>query len=218
MKTHTRKLLFSLALGLSFSASCAGPAFRAATASGWHTLFDGQSLEGWESIEYGGEGEITLGESCALLPRGAALTGVRYPAGLPMTSEYELEVRATRIMGNDFFCGLTIPIGDEFATVILGGWGGGLCGISCIDGADASLNETKSLRSFKRGEEYSLIVRVETGRIRAWVDHGLLFDLDSRESELSLRAEVLPSAPLGVSAYITTAEIGLVRWRSLADN
>ena len=214
MKTHPRRTLIALGASLWLLASCASTG----AAPAWHTLFDGQSLDGWESINYGGEGEVALSNDGVVLPRGAALTGIRYPAGLPLTTDYELEVRAKRVMGTDFFCGLTIPVGEEFATVILGGWGGGLCGLSCIDGNDASMNETKSLRSFERGVEHSLIVRVEARRVRAWVNRVLLFDVDTRGRRLSLRAEVLPSAPLGVSAYVTTAEVGSVRWRPLKED
>jgi hypothetical protein len=212
-RTSARTLLLVLILWLVGCASCAGPGAR--DGPSWQTLFDGRTFDGWESIHYGGEGEIVVGNGSALLPRGAVLTGIRRPAGLPRTMDYELEVRATRLSGNDFFCGLTFPVGDEFATVILGGWGGGLCGLSCIDGQDASQNVTKSLRSFRDDVEYALIVRVERGRIRAWLNRQLLFDVDTIGKRLSLRAEMLPSAPLSVSAFITTASIGPLRWRPL---
>ena len=209
------RTLLSIALCL-IAAACAGPGSGRATP--WRVLFDGESLEGWESINYGGEGEVSIGLGGALLPRGAVLTGIRYPAGLPRTTGYELEVVSRRLAGNDFFCGLTFPVADSFATVVLGGWGGGLSGLSCLDGDDASMNETKRIRSFEDDRDYNLIVRVEPERIRAWVDRQLLFDVSTAGRVVGLRNEMLPSVPLGISAYVTPAQVSRVRWRPLAED
>lgn len=190
------------------------PAIEAA-AHPWITIFDGATLDGWESISYGGEGEVELLEGHALLERGVALTGMRYVAGLSQTIDYELELSAARVMGNDFFCGLSFPIGEQFATLILGGWGGGLCGLSCIDGQDASDNSTKTIRGFELDHAYSVTLRVEAQRVRAWVDEELLFDVATQGKDFSLRTEILPSPPLSVSSFITTARIGPIRWRPL---
>jgi len=207
----------ALASALVCALSCACQTPQSAAAAGWQTIFDGQSLDGWESIPYGGEGEVALGKGYVLLPRGAVLTGIRRPQGLPVKTNYEIEARVTRVSGNDFFCGLTFPAGDEYASVILGGWGGGLCGLSCIDGQDASQNETKSLHSFQDQREYWLILRVETHRIRAWINRKLLFDVDTHDRHISLRTEMLPSVPLGISAYITAAKVGPMRWRPISQ-
>ncbi|MCB9915323.1 MAG: DUF1080 domain-containing protein [Planctomycetes bacterium] len=196
----------------ALSLACAGPP---PPAPAWTPLFDGASLAGWESIAYGGEGELELVDGCALLGMGATLTGMRYPVGLPRTLDYELELTAARRWGNDFFCGLTFPIGDEHATLILGGWGGGLCGLSCVDGADASDNATKSYRGFEAGRDYAVRVRVEAARVRAWVDGELVVDVPTAGHRFSLRTEVLPSPPLAVSSYVTAARVGPLRWRPL---
>ena len=37
--------------------------------------------------------------------------------------DYELRLEAKRVEGGDFFCGLTFPVGKEYCTLILGGWG-----------------------------------------------------------------------------------------------
>lgn len=45
---------------------------------------------------------------------------------------------------SEFFCGLTVPVrtGTECVSLIVGGWGGSLVGISSIDGLDASETST----------------------------------------------------------------------------
>ena len=198
----------------SFLFACSAPA-GLEQARPWTALLEGSELAPWVSIPYGGEGEVWLDSEQVLLPRGVGLTGIQLPQGLPLTMNYELQLNATRVMGNDFFCGLTFPVGDEFATLIVGGWGGGLCGLSCVDGKDASQNETKSILYLENDREYSVVLRVEPERIRAWLDERLLVDLDTRGKQLSLRTEMLPSTPLSISSYITSSAIGRVRWRPL---
>ena len=43
---------------------------------------------------------------------------------------YEVALDAMRVSGSDFFCGLTVPVNDSFCSLIVGGWGGGLGGVS----------------------------------------------------------------------------------------
>ncbi|MFT7487380.1 MAG: hypothetical protein ACI9F9_003241, partial [Candidatus Paceibacteria bacterium] len=172
---------------------------------------------GWESISYGGEGEVEQRDGWTMLPMGVALTGIRRPQGLPRNIDYELELTARRDLGSDFFCGLTFPVHDEFATLIIGGWGGGLCGISCIDMRDASDNDTKSIRNLRDKQAYSIRLRVQALRIQAWLDGELIVDANIQGKSLCLRTEVLASAPLGISSYITSAAIGELRYRPLGQ-
>ena len=71
---------------------------------------------------------------------------------------YELNVVARRVEGSDFFCGLTFPYQDSHCTLILGGWGGALVGLSCLDGRDASENETTRLMPFEKGRWYDVVI------------------------------------------------------------
>ena len=57
-------------------------------------------------------------------------------------SDYEVTLEAMRVDGNDFFCGMTFPAGKDPCTLIVGGWGGTVVGLSSINGMDASENET----------------------------------------------------------------------------
>jgi hypothetical protein len=187
--------------------ACAAPA-------PWKTLCDGRSLDGWTSTPFGGEGEVRLEDGAAILDFGNPLTGITW-TGAPPDGEYEIAVRAARLAGSDFFCGLTFPAGDEYCTLVLGGWGGALTGLSSIDGRDAAHNETRSQRRFADGRRYEVLVRVERARIRAWLDGEILVDQAIAGRRLSVRPEVELSKPLGIAAYNTRAAIESVAWRRL---
>lgn len=94
------------------------------------SLFDGESLEGWKSSQFGGDGEVEIRDGAIVLGMGYPLTGITSRhEGLP-TADYEICVEAKRIEGDDFFCCLTFPVNDSHASLVVGGWGGSLVGIS----------------------------------------------------------------------------------------
>lgn len=180
-------------------------------------LLDGSSLGRFESTSFGGEGPVEVRDDGVHLGMGMMLTGIRLATlgDLP-TDDYELEVVAARLLGNDFFCGLTFPVRDGCATLIPGGWGGALTGLSCLDGKDASDNETKSFRRYEKGRDYTIRVRVAGGRVQAWIDGERVVDVSIEGRRVHLRTEVLKSAPLGVSTYATAARVRSVRLQRLA--
>lgn len=166
----------------------------------------------WEVVSFGGEGEVEWDESGLVMRFGSPLTAVRW-TGEPLPARFEIEVLAARVDGSDFFCGLNLPIGSDAATVVLGGWGGALCGLSCIDGMDASMNPTRSFENFERGQTYRLRVRVDDEFVIATIDGEELFTHALGEGALALRTEVMPVGPLGISCFQTTARVESVRWR-----
>ena len=107
----------------------------------WTLLLDADHTDNWASTPFGGEGEIGAEDGQLVFEMGTPMTGMHWIGDELPTTNYELEVTAARLMGTDFFCGLTFPVADSHATLILGGWGGSLTGLSCIDGNDASANE-----------------------------------------------------------------------------
>ena len=70
-----------------------------------------------------------------------------------------------RVEGSDFFVGLTFPVRDSHASLIVGGWAGSVVGISSIDGRDASENETTEVMKFKNGQWYKFRLRVRADRL-----------------------------------------------------
>jgi len=130
---------------------------------------------------------------------------------------YEIRLEAMRAGGSDFFCGLTFPVNDSCASLILGGWGGTVCGISCLDGEDAANNETTTSTNFKNGIWYSVRLRVTKNKLEAWLQNEQIVDADTKDREIGVRIEVEESRPLGLATFQTTAALRNISWRKLAD-
>jgi hypothetical protein len=182
----------------------------------WKSLFDGKSLIGWKKTEFGGEGEVAVENGAILLDMGSPLTGVTFIDGksLPKTN-YEIRLEARKTAGSDFFCGLTFPVADSHASFIVGGWGGGLVGISSIDGNDAARNDTATYHTFKDNQWYKLRVRVQPEKISCWIDDKQVVDRDIKGYKISTRGEVDLSKPLGISSFETKAELRKIEIRRL---
>ena len=183
--------------------------------SEWTPLFPDEGLGEWERVEFGGAGELALADGILRMEQGAELTGVVWRGALPEVP-YEIELEGRRLMGSDFFCGLTVPVGGEgrAVTLILGGWGGGHVGISSIDGLDASENETTSYLHFEDERWYRVRMVVEEDRIGAWIDDEMIIDVSVAGRELSLRpGDISECAPLGLATFQTVGEIRGIRWR-----
>lgn len=179
----------------------------------WVALFDGESLDDWERTNFGGEGDVTVEDEAILLDYGADLTGVHRQWPLPRVN-YEVELEAMKVEGGDFFVGLTFPIGDEQdSSLILGGWGGGVCGLSCIDNYDASENETTDYRHFKPGQWYKIRVRVTDKEIVVWIDDVEYLVVETEGKKFSVRFEVELSRPFGLCAFQTKSKYRNIRAR-----
>jgi hypothetical protein len=216
--TFHRRFVFMIA-GLAAVAG-GGAAWLAATvaaepdAAGWRSLFDGLALGGWTSTKFGGEGEVTVADKTLRIARGADLSGVTWSEKFPRQN-FELALDARRVEGNDFFCGLTFPVGPDCCSLILGGWGGSVVGLSCIDGEDAANNATTQVHEFEANRWYAVRVRVTPERIECHLDGERIVDQPLEGRRITVRDEVIPSMPLGISTYATTAEIRNIRWRPL---
>jgi hypothetical protein len=192
------------------------PAGAAAVATR-ERLFDGTSLEGWKATEFGGAGELVLEEGALVLELGNPLTGITWVGRELRREDYALEVRATKLAGHDFFCGLTFPIGEECASLILGGWGGTTCGLSCIDGRDASENETTSYRRFENDREVRIRIEVSASAVLAFLDGERLLEVARAGKRFSVRGEVVASQPLGYCAFATRAALRTIEQVSLSS-
>jgi hypothetical protein len=187
---------------------------KPAEAKDWKPLFDGKTLKGWKSINFGGEGEVAVEKGQIIINAGDPLTGIvaEKADGLPKDN-YEVYLEANKLMGDDFFCGLTFPVGDSHASLICGGWGGGLVGVSSLDGMDASENETTAYKTFKANQWYAIRVRVAGGKLQAWIDKELFVDVDLKGKKVSTRFEVDVTKPMGISTYRTKSAIREFKWR-----
>lgn len=185
-----------------------------ALAADWQPMFDGKTLAGWEITRFGGHGEIEVNGGALVLNQGI-LTGITYTNPVP-TVDYEVELEARRVLGIDFFCGLTFPVKDSHATLVVGGWGGAVVGISSLDGMNASENETTVYRNFERGRWYRIRLAVAATNLSVWIDDERLINVDTTGKDISLRAgEIELSKPLGIATWSTTAELRNLRWRKL---
>ena len=181
----------------------------------WRALFDGKTLSGWKTTQFGAHAEPEVKDGQLILPAGDPLTGVtREKDDVPHVN-YEIALQAQRAEGSDFFVGLTFPVLDTHASLILGGWSGGVCGISSIDHMDASENSTSSYHQFQNKRWYKVRVRVLKDRLQAWLDDEQIVDADTAGKKLSIRVEVDPSRPFGFASYRTMAALKDIRVREL---
>jgi len=184
-----------------------------APAPGTVSLFDGKTLTGWRISDFAGTGPVRIENGKLILEMGT-MTGVTYTNPVP-TMNYEISVDAMRVDGSDFFCGLTFPVGKDPCSLIVGGWGGGVVGLSSLDGQDASSNETTQYLNFEKGRWYKVRLRVVPNRIQAWIDEDKIIDVDTTDRSISIRLEVEESRPLGFSTWSTTAALRNIHLRKL---
>src|SRR5688572_21243117 len=185
------------------------------TQAQWKSLFNGKDLGDWQANKFAGAGPVTVADGKIQLETGVMLTGIRRTNDLFRTN-YEVEVEAMKIQGGDFFCGLTFPVGEAHATLVVGGWGGSLVGVSSIDGMDASENEYTQYMKFDANKWYTIRLRVTDRKIQAWIDNERMIDADIAGKRISMRpGEIEDAVPFGISTFQTTAAIREVKIRPI---
>lgn len=184
------------------------------SAAPWRSMFDGKSLKGWKEADFPGPHDVRVSDGAIVLGRGY-ITGVNWAEPFPK-SDYEIRFEAARMQGGDFFAALTFPVNDSFCTLINGGWGGMLVGLSSLDGNDASENETTQSFDFVKGRYYEFWLVVNRDRIRVRIDGKPVIDVNLNNREVSLRpGEIEISKPLGFASYSTVGAIRKVEYRPL---
>ena len=209
----TRREWIALSLASGSTLACRKTAEPAAAptppAAEWHPLEDSwQPAMGgeWTSPEPG----------ISRLAFGESLSAVKWTGPAP-TLPFEVEWQARRIDGTDFFSALTFPArpSGECLTWVVGGWGGGLVGISSIDDKDAAENETTRPMRFEKGRWYSLKLRRAGEQLSAWIDGTPVVELDTTGRKLSLRPGPIDCcAPFGLATWQSTGEFKGLRWRT----
>lgn len=186
--------------------------------AGWKPLYDGHSLGGWAVTDFAGHGAVSIESGLVVVDLGDALSGINYTNGNVPTMNYEIALDAMKVNGSDFFCGLTFPVADSWCSLILGGWGGGVVGISSVNGDDASENETSQLLRFENNKWYRVRARVTTKKIECWLDDKKVVDLKTAGKTIGLRfGEIELSKPLGIATYQTTAAFRNIQIRPVKE-
>lgn len=178
-------------------------------------LFDGKTLTNWKPSKFYGQGPVTVENGDIILTAGKDLTGITWSGPALPTTNYELTLQARRLEGRDFFAGITFPVGESFCSLILGGWGGSIVGLSSINGIDASENTTSQSIDFELQKWYDVRIRVTPEKIESWLDGKHIIEQELKGNQISVRIEVEPSQPLGIASWRTKAGIRQIRLRRL---
>jgi Domain of Unknown Function (DUF1080) len=206
----------SLIVTAAIMLAARGTAFsQAPPSSAGEALFDGKTLTNWQPSKFHGQGPVTIENGDVILAAGKDLTGITWSGPALPTTNYELTLQARRLEGRDFFAGVTFPVGDSFCSLILGGWGGTVVGLSSINGIDASENTTSQSIDFELQKWYDIRIRVTPEKIDSWLDGKHIIEQALKGNEISVRIEVEPSQPLGIASWRTKAGIRQIRFRRL---
>ena len=208
-------LTAALVPGLSFGED--KPAAPAAAAQEkWRSLFDGKTLKDWKTAEFGHGGTAKVDNGLPVIGKGEPLSGIVWSGEAIPKINYEMRLMAQRVEGDDFFCALTFPVKKDPCSLVLGGWGGGVVGLSSLNGYDASENETTGYLEFEKKKWYAIRLVVIDGRIAAWVDDHRIVNVETEDKKISIRIEVEPCVPLGVATFRTTGAIKDFKVRELS--
>ncbi|MGQ9621472.1 MAG: 3-keto-disaccharide hydrolase [Bacteroidales bacterium] len=180
-------------------------------------IFDGKTLSGWEITNFGTQGAVDVSGGKIYLGMGDGCTGITYKRDFPLI-DYEVTLEAMRVEGIDFFCGMTFPVDKYPCTLIVGGWGGTVVGLSSINGKDASENETTRYMNFEKNRWYTIRLRVTADKIEAWIDDEKVVNLLINGKKLSIRPEVELSKPFGIASWRTTAALRNIRVERISKN
>jgi len=179
-------------------------------------LFDGVSLRGWEVVDFYGHGDVKIADSCVILNKGLGITGIKWEKDFPVTN-YEVSLEAKRVDGSDFFCAITFPVKESFNTFVIGGWGGSIVGLSCIDEEDAANNITYDFRNFEMDRWYKIRLRITNLKIEAWIDNELQVDFTIGNHMLSVRWEMETCIPFGIATWRTTGALRNVKLENFVE-
>jgi hypothetical protein len=179
------------------------------------TLFDGKTLDGWKKTAFGGEGEVRVEDGTIIMAAGGSMTGITCTRKDLPTSDYELTYEAKRINGYDFFAAATFPVGKTHVTLVNGGWGGSVTGISSIEGSDASENETGKYYEYKNDKWYKFRVLVTDQYLKAFIDGKPVVEVKHAGRRLGTRIEVDLSKPLGFATWETSGAVRNIELRKL---
>ncbi|MBA61598.1 MAG: hypothetical protein CMJ76_04460 [Planctomycetaceae bacterium] len=191
---------------------------RISTIGSQHTLLNETDLIGWEVVkdyDFKNHGSVEVEEGVLKLGKGSPASGVRVKREFPKMN-YEVEFEARRVEGSDFFCGLTFPINDSYCTLIIGGWGGGVVGLSNIDTMAAIENETTRYLEVKDKQWYQVALTVSEEQIQVWIDNLEYANVKTKKHKFDIWWEQEPARPFGFVCWNTSAEFRNIRLKPVA--
>jgi hypothetical protein len=178
-------------------------------------LFDGKTLDGWKNTDFSHAGDARVEDGAIVLEKGRAMSGITATRRDMPTVDYELTYEARRLAGSDFFAAATFPVGKSYITLVNGGWGGSVTGLSSLNGADASENETGTYFKYENKKWYKFRVRVTAKTIRASVDNKEVVSVDYRDRQVGTRIETRANQPLGFATWESSGALRSIEMRRL---
>lgn len=176
------------------------------------------NFKDWMQTDFAGRASVRVDDDGVVyLEKGNDMTGVTWKGPL-VRMDYEITLEAKRVDGGDFFCGLTFPYGEDPCSLIVGGWGGTLVGISSLDYNDAYNNETARFKEFETDRWYRIRLRVTQTKIEAWIDDEKFVDVKTEGRKIGIRWEVEKSVPLGIATWRTTGAIRNFKMEKLPES
>jgi hypothetical protein len=217
MFLHSKSLILTLAVALLVTATGRSEEKKSSKEEvTWKKLFDGKSLDGWKASFKDDAGKIQAKDGAIVMEKGEKMTGVTYTGKDFPKTDYEVVLEGKRIDGSDFFCTTTFPVGDGFCSLVVGGWGGKLTGISSINGSDASENETTSSMEFKNNQWYRLRIRVGDKKVECWIGDEQVVDVERKGKRFTTRFECDDCQPFGFATWDTIGAVRDIRVRTLS--
>ncbi|MCA9184464.1 MAG: hypothetical protein R3E01_05815 [Pirellulaceae bacterium] len=178
------------------------------------------NLRSWRVVNafvYDTHGDVEVLEDRIKLGAGKPGSALVIAQEVPKM-DYELAIDAMRTgESSDIFCGITAPFHDTHFTLVIGGWGGSVIGISNVDHESAIENETTTSWDFVNDRWYRIRLRVTEESIEAWIDDERAVKLDPRHRELSIWWEQQPTRPLGIFTWKTSAAYCNASIKSVKD-
>ena len=182
------------------------------------SLLSPKDLSGWEVVkdyDFKNHGPIAVEDGVLTLGKGSPASGVRIKGEFPKMN-YEVEFEARRVDGSDFFCGLTFPIQESHCTLIIGGWGGGVVGLSNIDTMAAVENETTRYLEVEDNRWYKVALTVSEQQIQVWIDNLEYANVKTKEHKFDIWWEQEPARPFGLVSWNTGAEFRNIQIKPVA--
>jgi hypothetical protein len=174
-------------------------------------------LAGWTVYtgnEFQKPGKVEFRNDTLSISAGDPYGGVSLASDF-MKDHYEVSLQARRTGGNDIFCGILFPVGKDYCSMVLGGWGNSLSGLSMINGLFASENETAYPESFTNHVWVDVTLRVSPDAIRVFTGTNEIISQEREDRLIEPYPGLEVFEPFGFFTYETDAEIRRVRVREL---